>query len=166
MVKPVVLAMVVADQVYQDKRSGKSVIAGTFTKILFSETEPDGGTRDSQPDSSDAEDSAREDRGRPAVFMVGSPHIYLALTGVRKDLDLKIRLVDLSDARVMMDGNIPIRLAEHDPVAIREFAIPLPRLPIPKGNGQYSVDILDNGEQLASWRIDSVLENHKLNSGA
>ena len=35
MPKPVLQAMVLADHVYQDRQTGKYIIAGTFSQIIF-----------------------------------------------------------------------------------------------------------------------------------
>ncbi|PAY20549.1 hypothetical protein CKO51_05755 [Rhodopirellula sp. SM50] len=143
--------MVIADHVYQDRKSGKSVIAGTFTKIIFQpllEQPPEDKEKNSSPDPS---------KGHPAVFSMGSPHMYLALTGIRKELELDIRLMDLADARVLMEGGLPIKVEDANPIAVHEYAVPLPRLPLPRKSGNYSIDVLWNGEQLASWRIDATM---------
>lgn len=163
MIKPVLHAMVLADHVYQDRRSGKSVIAGTFTKIVFQpnteEQEPiiDPDTTVNIQDAVDG----KKPKTYPAFFDMGSPHMYLALSGVRNDIVLEIRLVDLADAKVLMEGEMPITVKVRDPVAVIEVAVPLPRLPIPRKAGHYSVDLLWHGEQLGAWRIDAVIPKNE-----
>ena len=41
---------------------------------------------------------------------------------------------------------------EADPVAVSEYVIPLPRLPI-TGPGTFSIDLLYSDELIGSWRL-------------
>jgi hypothetical protein len=60
-----------------------------------------------------------------------------------------MRYINLADSSVLIDGQIDITAA--DPVAITEHSFPLPMLPI--SPGQFSLDLLYEGEILGSWRV-------------
>jgi hypothetical protein len=66
---------------------------------------------------------------------------------------LSLRYVDLSDFTVLFEGKLDV--ASADPLALAEFSVPLPPLPVrlPLKPGQYSLDILHDGEILGAWRV-------------
>ena len=139
MPKPVLQAMVLADQVYQDRISGKHIIAGTFTTIGYFE-------KVNTPDLPSGPTVAQV-----PVTSVGSPYLYLALTAVHDVVALVLKYVDLSNAEVLMKARFQIQ--SSDPVAVTEFVIPIPRLPA-NHPGHYSLDLLYEDEILGSWRVN------------
>ncbi len=145
MPKPVLQAMVLADNVYQDRLTGKHIISGTFTSVLLDR----GPLPSAQP---------VEGRGERRVFKrpptaVGSPYLYLALVGVRGTVPLELRFVDLSDSKVWFDAKINV--TAKDPVGVAEYILPMTKLPEEKA-GVYSLDVLHEGEILGSWRVTMV----------
>lgn len=147
MVKPVLQAMVLADHVYQDRLTGKHIIAGTFTKIIFRKPR-DGKITDGKV--------AGETVPVWQASQMGSSLLYLAFTSVHNTPELHLRFVDLSDASVLLE--LKFNLQAEDPVAVVELSIPMPRLPIERKKACYSLDLLWQNEQLGAWRIDADFE--------
>ncbi|MEM8668717.1 MAG: hypothetical protein AAGG48_14450 [Planctomycetota bacterium] len=141
MPKPVLQAMVLADHVYQDRVTNKFVIAGTFSNINFH-------TLPQEP----TEGKGKEKKV-PVGPRMGSPFLYIALAEVYAKTQLSLQFVDLSDAKVLMDGKVEI--GSDDPTKVVECAIELPLLPItrPDVSATYSLDLIFEGEILGSWRI-------------
>ena len=136
--------MVLADHVYRDAGTGKFIIAGTFSALCQGQQKP-------LP-----EDPARQSEiaGKRQTFTnpmgkAGSPYLYLALTGVHGRVSLGMRYINLADSSVLIEGQIDITAA--DPVSVTEHSFPLPMLPL--SPGQFSLDLLYEGEILGSWRV-------------
>ena len=137
--------MVLADHVYQDRQTGKFIIAGTFGSIFF------GKRKVIEP----KEERPSEVAGQRQTFagpltQIGSPYLYLALAEVQGKVPLTIRFVDLSDANVLFETQLTVTSA--DPVATAEYVVPMPSLPASKV-GSFSLDLLYDGEMLGSWRV-------------
>ncbi len=134
--KPVLQALVVADRVYEDKATGKKIIAGTFSRLLFRKPAQQG-----QPLSIP-----------PSGAQAGSPFAYISLTDIHGVANLTLRYVRLDDLEArpifQTDG---INVKCEDRLATVELAIPLPPLPITKG--VFAVEILCEGELLGSHKI-------------
>lgn len=143
MPKPVLQAMVLADHVYQDRNTGKFVIAGTFGTIWRQPAPP-------KPPEAGEGAPARQQITGP-ITQMGSPFLYLALADVHGKAPLTLRLVDLADTQVMMEANFEVAAA--DPLTLCEFVLPLPLLPAIKP-GALSLDLLFHDEILGSWRIN------------
>src|SRR3990172_11769489 len=140
MPKPILQAMVLADHVYQDRLTGKHIISGTFTTILF-------GT--AKVALTGEGDDQRKVTSQP-ITKAGSPYLYLALVEVHGELPLSLKFVDLSDSSVLFEA--PFVVTAVDPVAVAEYILPMPELPTTRV-GNFSLDLLHNGEILGSWRI-------------
>lgn len=144
MPKPVLQAMVLADNVYVDALSGKHVIAGTFTKIVVKKQE-------SQPEESqDPGNGPRRVTKIKDPRSMGSPWLYLALFEVHGQVPIELRYINLSDSSVLFTATM--MLVAPDPVVVAEYAIPVPPLPSDKA-GEFSLDALHENELLGSWRI-------------
>ncbi len=142
MPKPVLQAMVLADHVYQDRLTGKFVIAGTFGTVIL---------RSAQAAAALAAPRQEGERVKiREVSQAGSPYLYLALTEVHGNLPLHLRYMDLSDSSLLFEAEMV--LTANDPVGTAEYCIPLPALPTHK-TGVFSLDLLYNEELLGSWRI-------------
>lgn len=85
-----------------------------------------------------------------AVSSAGSPYLYFALTGMHGNIPLKVCFVDLSTSNNLFE--IAFGVTSADPVAVSEYVIPLPRLPI-TGPGTFSIDLLYSDELIGSWRL-------------
>ena len=136
--------MVLADHVYRDASSGKFIIAGTFSALFLGQHKP----LPQDPTRPSEVTGPRQTYANPPG-QAGSPFLYLALTGVHTRVSLGMRYINLADSSVLIDGQIDITAA--DPVAITEHSFPLPMLPI--SPGQFSLDLLYEGEILGSWRV-------------
>jgi hypothetical protein len=144
MPKPTLQAMVLADHVYRDASTGKFIIAGTFSALFQGQQKP----VPQDPTRPSEIAGPRQTFANPAG-KAGSPYLYLALTGVHGHVSLGMRYINLADSSVLIEGQIDITAA--DPVAITEHSFPLPLLPI--SPGQFSLDLLYEGEILGSWRV-------------
>jgi hypothetical protein len=144
MPKPVLQAMVLADNVYVDAFTGKHVIAGTFTAILAKKQES------KAEESLDVGNENRRVTSIKDPRSMGSPCLYLALFEVHGQVPIELRYINLSDSSVVFTATM--MLAAADPVAVAEYAIPVPQLPSDKA-GEFSLDALFENELLGSWRI-------------
>ena len=144
MPKPTLQAMVLADHVYRDAGTGKFIIAGTFSALCQGQQKP----LPQQPDRPSEITGPRQTFANPPG-KAGSPYLYLALTGVHGHVSLGLRYINLADSSVLMEGQIDI--TSIDPVAMTEHSFALPMLPL--SVGQFSLDLLYEGEILGSWRV-------------
>jgi hypothetical protein len=150
-VKPVLQALLLADQVYQDKVSGKTIVAGIFG-VLHK-------IKQDNPTESESNEGLR--RIDPRQFRkAGSPTCYISLTSVRGTLPLELRYLDLADNSMLWTLSFEITYA--DPVGTVEIIVPTPILPTPHG-GSYVLELLTENELIGSHRI-SVVE-HVLKDG-
>ena len=150
MSKPILQAMVLADHVYQDRSTGKYIIAGTFSRVnmvppLVEQKQEDG----------PASNQPKKMTG--SITRAGSPYLYLGLVEVHGKISLKLKFVDLSDGDVLFVMNFEV--ASVDPLALGEYSVPVPMLPL-KQPGTYSLDLLHNEEILGSWRILAKQEDN------
>ncbi len=140
---PVLQAMVLADHIYRDV-SGKHIIAGTFSTILYGKRTP---SSVKGPEGADVQ-------GIPLhqVHSVGSPYLYLALVELGTNVPLQLKYVELSDADQKIHFEAKVVVSATDKLTLAEFIIPMPRLPV-HGPGAYSLDIYCEGDILGSWRV-------------
>jgi hypothetical protein len=135
-VTPVLQALVVADRVYEDKATGKKIIAGTFSRLFFKRPGPPG-----QPISIP-----------PSGAQMGSPFAYISLTDIHGAANLVIRYVRLDaqeDRPIFQTDMIAVKC--EDRLATVELAIPLPPLPIVKG--VFALEVVCEGALLGSHKI-------------
>lgn len=140
--KPILQAMVLADHVYQDRATGKHIIAGTFSTIYFAK-------RRSEPTkNSDGEESQTVSG---MISTIGSPYLYLALVELGKDVPLSIKYVELvEDPKTLIEANIVV--SANDPLSVAEFIISMPPLPAQRA-GTFSLDVEFEGLSIGSWRV-------------
>ncbi|HEV3418101.1 MAG TPA: hypothetical protein VG056_14850, partial [Pirellulales bacterium] len=86
--KPVLQALLVADNVYTDQTTGKKVVAGIFNKLTFQSPVQPGVPIPETPS------------GQP-TYIAGSPMAYISLTEVREATELVLRYVDLEDNSIL-----------------------------------------------------------------
>lgn len=148
--KPILQAILVADHVYQDKFSGKVIVAGVFNALnLIKQPTNDHNTQQSPIDS---EETVGPRKLQPhEVSRAGSPFCYINLTSVRGTLSLEIRFVDLADNAVLLRCNLP-EITSDDPLKNHEIVLVLPPLTIPHA-GCYALELLLDNELLGSHRI-------------
>jgi hypothetical protein len=157
MPKPVLQAMVLADHVYRDAETGKFLIIGTFGNLAVLHTQPDHPFSAPSEQSTNAASQSEESEitggsrsmSASEFIRAGSPYLYVALTGIHGQVPLRIRCVDLSDLNVVFEGRVDVTAVS--PVALAEFSLPLPPLPTKLGN--FSLEVLHDGEILGQWRV-------------
>ena len=138
-VKPVLQALLLADHVYQDKDTGKKIVAGIFNRMLRGKTEQE---IEKLPSGEKVKHVLRG--------QAGSPYAFISLTEIRGLLPFELRYVDLSDNRVCLRTTFTVDC--KDPLATVELSLAMPRLPTPH-EGVYALELLCNDEPLGSLRI-------------
>lgn len=148
MPKPVLQALLLADHVYQDKETGKKIIAGTFNRLSLTKVTP-------KPAPQEEGQSAQGFRPlSPAeVRRPGSPTAFISLTDVHGPTDLELRYVDLADNRALIGARF--RVQSDNPLNTVEAVVPLPPLPAPHP-GVYALELLYQEEPLGALRVTVV----------
>jgi len=175
MPQPVLQAMVLADHVYQE-RTGKFIIAGTFSNVLLREEQRPTEEPPALPAPEDFSKAAPTAEGSPLknpidllggqrtrfedvarqIGWAGSPYLYLALTAVHGTVPATLRFVNLADNEILIEA--VMELTAPDPVRVVEYSVPMPPLPISKP-GVYSLDLFYNEELLGSWRVIASIDH-------
>lgn len=127
-IKPIIQALLLADNVYTDAETGKRIIAGVFDSITLPEI--------------------------PGEY----PHstcVYVSLTAVRGEIDVMLRYVDLESDDVLMEHG-PTKLNGDDPIASLDYSAPLPPLPVPH-EGIYALEVHVGDELIGMLRITAAL---------
>ncbi|MFQ5804841.1 MAG: hypothetical protein ACE5I3_00160 [Phycisphaerae bacterium] len=122
--KPVLQAIVLADQVYTDRDSGKKVIAGTFNRLWATEF--------------------------PARFSRPT-WAFICLTNLQGRVEVNLRYIDLSSSEVLMETK-PIPVQSEDRLASLELMVQVPPFPMPH-EGVYAFEVHAAGEMLGSVRL-------------
>ncbi len=157
MPKPVLQALVLADHIYQDKTTGKMIIAGTFNRLhVFRADVPCDNALSPAEDVKQSSDNLRKLQYHD-ICKVGSPWAYISLTELRGTVPLELRYVDLTDNVVMM--RVALSVKANSPLDTIELMVPLPVLPMPHG-GTYALELLSNDEPLGAHRV-TVAETRK-----
>jgi hypothetical protein len=148
--KPILQAILVADQVYQDRRSNKMIVAGIFNSLAsFKRPEKESDKPETPPEN------LGEKRFKPhEIQRAGSPFCYLNLTGVHGTVELELRYVDLSDNNVLF--KIGFFVKANDPLENIECAMPIPSLPKPHVPGSYALELMTGDELIGSHRIKAI----------
>jgi hypothetical protein len=121
-------ALLLADQIYQDRESGKYVVAGIFHQINVP--------------------------GFPTT-LERSVGLFVSLTGVSNDANVELTFVDPADGTVLM-RNRSLRVTWDDAETPVEFALEIPPLPLPHP-GRYRLQLAVDGTELGASLL-SVLE--------
>lgn len=121
--KPVLQALVLADQVYRDATTGKMIIAGTFRQLW-----------------------ARE---FPSKFG-RETFAYICLTDLNGTAKLELRYLNLKTMEVHLKTGFEVSC--DDPLSTIEFALPVPPFPMPCA-GTFAFELHWDGEILGSLRI-------------
>lgn len=164
--KPVLQALVLADHVYQDRFTGKWIIAGTFTTMtkgrlqgpVTVHAQLDAGVPvlpQAPPADADTGESPKPQAMHPATIgQAGSPFVYICLTDIHDSAKLELQFVSLRDHKLLMRCEMNIRCP--DPLRTVEMGIPLP-VPLPiSHDGVYSMELLCEEELLGSWRVTAA----------
>ncbi len=140
--KPVLQALILAERVYEDKTTGKKVIAGTFNGLMIGKV---------QPQEIERSDGSK---GRliPGGTDVGSPSLYLSLTDVVDGTELSLQVVDVTRNNVLFI--LPFKITKADRLATIEVIAPLPPLSMfIKQSGVFTFELVWQGEILGLHRL-------------
>ena len=142
--KPVLQALLVADHIYQDKKTGKSIVAGIFHQLLFKKAE-------------DVQAALKQEGTQIAIpggLAAGSPYAYVSLTDIRGEQEFTLRYVYLNEDRSLF--NTKFRVKSKNPLDTVECIFALPALPTEKA-GVYALELIwndtDAGTPIGSFRI-------------
>lgn len=121
---PKVQAIVLADQIYTDRETGKKIIAGTFNRLWAQEF--------------------------PSHFSRPS-YCYLNLTNIRGECDIVVKWVDLDDGGVLLQSPT-ITIASDDPLANGEIVAEVPPFPLPHA-GTYCFEVHADESRIGEIRV-------------
>jgi hypothetical protein len=123
-IQPVLQALVLADQVYVDARTGTKVIAGTFNRLW----------------------------GRRFPTTYGrTSFAFMCLTEVHGRVELRLVYRDLSDNRELMAvKNLAVQA--QDPLVSIEIMVEIPPFPMPHA-GAFAFEVHCGDEVLGSLRV-------------
>ena len=119
--KPILQAVVLADDVYIDAATNKKIIAGTFNRLWAKEF--------------------------PTQFG-RCTKAFLVLTNCHGSQKLQIRYVDLRDGSVLLESP-EVELTINDPLATNEVVMEVPPFPMPH-EGKYDFEVYCNGAPIGS----------------
>jgi hypothetical protein len=180
--KPVLQALVLADNVYQDKFTGKMIIAGTFNQLFI--IKPHEKSVEPQPPHPQAVQPAPPLPSAPPtppsmqppqpmqqqpmqpqppaggrqmswqeIRRSGSPYAYVSLTGLHGSAPMELRYTDLANNSPLF--SIKFSVKSDDPLKTVETIVPVPSLPAPHA-GAYALELFSENEMLGSHRINAL----------
>ncbi len=184
MPKPVLQALVLADHIYQDKITGKKIIAGTFNRVCFTRIKRPleqpgveselGESPSPSPFQSTSETAMPSSASLPPsstppppgarrmtaadVQKAGSPYAFISLTDVHGPTLLEMRYRDLSTEAILF--GISFQVASEVPLDTGEAVVPVPPLPTPHA-GVFALELLAENELLGALRITAVDTSEK-----
>ena len=124
-VRPILQALVLADHVYIDAKTGKKIIAGTFNHL--------------------AAPSFPSHFGR-------TTYAFISMTEVHGTTPVTLRYTDLSTSETLLEiRDLPME-APNDPLATVEMVVELPRFPMPH-EGIFAFEVYAHDEPIGSLRI-------------
>ncbi len=159
MAAPILQAMLLADQVYQDRSTGKYVICGIFSAIHFVPKRPSSGIERAAEAGGDDAGGQADNPAVPSsaaavpiarLVRAGSPFAYISLTELQGTRKFELRYVDLQENNVLFGTGFEV--SWRDPLETMQITVPLPPLPIPH-EGVYVLELLCDGELLGSHRV-------------
>jgi hypothetical protein len=126
-VRPVLQALLIADNVYTDALSGKRVIAGTFDHFTLA---------------------------RFPGQLDNWSTVYVSLTEVHGTVPLTVKYVDLSVDHALAEWQL--RVQAHNRLVSADGTLRIPPLPLPHA-GAYALEVHDGEGLLGSLRITAEL---------
>ena len=121
--KPILKALVLADHVYQDLRTKKWIIAGTFNQI----------------------------RGTKLPIVTSASYVYLALTDFRGPCEILLE-IQFDQTNQVLARTQSLKFESEDPLQTTEIVLTLPGMQLSRA-GTYSVNVLWRDEIIGSHRI-------------
>jgi hypothetical protein len=134
--KPTIQAMLIADHVYQDRNTGKYVVAGIFNQLVFQRRE-----------------DAEHEHGSGVILggmNAGSPFLYLSMAELLGFYRFELRFVKLDTDQILFQMEFGIE--SKDPLEVSQLSFGLPPLPSVDA-GVFALELLWNQEPLGSVRI-------------
>ncbi len=157
--KPILQAMLIADHVYQDKFSGKMIVAGIFSHLHIIKNVAPGGQKSGESGHPEIQPLSAQEKPRQLplheIRRLGSPFCYVNLKSLHGELPLELRYIDLEDNSVLMKINFSVKC--DDPLKNLEIALPIPPLPAPHP-GCYMMELWSQDELIGSHRITAIAE--------
>jgi hypothetical protein len=126
-VRPVLQALLIADNVYTDASTGKRIIAGTFDHFTL---------------------------GRFPGQLDNWSTVYVSLTEIHHAVALTVKYVDLSTDHVLAEW--PLRVQAPSRLASADGTLRVPPLPLPHP-GAYALEVHERQNLLGSLRITAEL---------
>lgn len=156
MASPLLQALLLADQVYQDRTTGKHVICGVFSAVYFTPT--DQRSTAPQPQTGDtagagSSESPRVEQSSVPVqklMKAGSPYAYISLTEIQGTRKFELRYVELFENTAIFSTQFQVK--SKDRLATIELTVPLPLLPAER-EGAFALELLCENELLGSHRV-------------
>jgi hypothetical protein len=145
--RPRLQAILIADYVYEDRTTGKKVVAGIFDKLFFIDVAQMHQRLHEQLKEKGVEGAERH---IPGGMVAGSPTAYMRLTDIRGTQDFTLRYVFLNEEQLLFSADF--RLESSDPLESIDVVLPLPPLPA-KQAGTFSLDLVWQDEIMGSHRI-------------
>lgn len=143
MENPILQSILVADRIYEDRQTGKKIIAGVFGRIFRL---PKSITEQTVIDEVTGEENKVVIGGSNA----GSPFAYISLTEIRESAEFTLRYVRLRDDAVLFKTKFKVEC--NSPVDTIEIVVPLPVLPTDT-TGVFALEILHDNATLGLFRI-------------
>jgi len=113
-VKPVLQALLLADRIYEDKATGKKIVAGIFQAVFFKKAEDL---------KAELEKRGVSGAGMPGGFHAGAPYAYISLTDLRGTQPFILRYVDLGEDKPVFEAAFTAEAVAHQRSIIsRELA--------------------------------------------
>lgn len=152
MPKPILQSLILADHIYEDKLTGKRVIAGIFNRIVRGKRvmKPAPGAEEGGAGGTGGAPQQRVLEIPPTGLQSGSPFAYISLTEVRGPTPFTLQLVNLEDDMALFKSELKVDCP--NPLYTIELTVPLPPIAPPKA-GIYALEVLHNNEILGSLRI-------------
>jgi hypothetical protein len=166
--KSVLQSIILAEHVYEDRATGKKIIAGIFHRLTRikppGKPMPKPATAPIQAAPSAPQAPAPSPRsGTPDIaqqerviqipmsgLTAGSPFLYLSLTELYGPSTFLLRFVSLADGAVLFHSEL--KANAPNPLETVEAVVALPPLS-PPNSGVYALELLQNNELLGSLRI-------------
>jgi hypothetical protein len=132
-VRPILQALVLADHIYIDAKTGKKIIAGTFNHLAAPEF--------------------------PSHFG-RTTYAFISMTEVHGNTPVTLKYTDLSNSETLMEiRDLPME-APNDPLATVEMVVELPRFPMPH-EGIFAFEVYAHEEPIGSLRIQVSQSNEE-----
>ncbi len=139
-VTPKLQSLLLADKIYEDRATGKKVVAGIFHKLFFQK----------QTLVREVVEGGEKRVLIPGGMQSGSPSCYISLTDVSGRVKFELRYVSLKDETVLLKTGFLVE--SEDRLGTVEIILPLPTLPTLYA-GVFALELLADDEPLGSLRV-------------